>query len=321
MDLDLDRIARAARDLDPVFRNSPQFVEEQLSAALGRPVLIKLETANPIRSFKGRGADTMLATLRPGTPVVCASSGNFGQAVAYAGRKRGLPVEVFVPYDLNPDKRRRMEKFGARLTPAGAGSAEARLAAADHAAERPGTVFIEDGRQPEIAEGAGTIGVELAAAEFDTIVLPVGDGALITGVARWFKEHRPGVRVVGVCATGSPAMIRSVEAGAPVTVPAETIADGIAVSRPIEEAVTRVRALVDEFVLVDDAALLDAMALILRCVGVLPEPAGAAGIAALATAAIAGDRPATVITGANPSPEVAAAVAARLGPSPPQADS
>ncbi|GAB3765638.1 threonine ammonia-lyase [Microlunatus parietis] len=312
MDLDLDRIARAAREVDPVFRNTPQFVEEQLAAALGRPVLIKLETANPIRSFKGRGADTMLATLPAGTPVVCASSGNFGQAVAYAGRKRGQPVEVFVPHDLNPDKRRRMETFGARLTPVGEGSAEARLVAAEQVAERPGTVFIEDGRQPEIAEGAGTIGVELAGAEFDTIVLPVGDGALITGVARWLKAHRPDVRVVGVCATGSQAMLRSVEAGAPVTVPAATIADGIAVSTPIEEAVARVRALVDEFVLVDDAALLDAMALTVRCVGVLPEPSGAAGIAAIATATIAGDRLATVITGANPSPDVAATVAARL---------
>lgn len=312
MDLDLERIARAARALDPVFRNTPQYVEEQLAAALGRPVLIKLETANPIRSFKGRGADTMLATLRPGTHVVCASSGNFGQAVAYAGRKRGLPVEVFVPYELNPDKQRRMETFGARLTPAGTGSAEARLAAAEHAAGRPDTVLIEDGRQPEIAEGAGTIGVELADQEFDTIVLPVGDGALITGVARWLKAHRPEVRVVGVCATGSPAMIRSVEAGAPLTVSAATIADGIAVSRPIEEAVTRVRALVDEFVLVDDAALVDAMALILRWVGVLAEPAGAAGIAAIATAKVGGDRPATVITGANPSPAVAADVLARL---------
>ncbi len=189
------------------------------------------------------------------------------------------------------------------------------MAAADHAASRPELVFIEDGRQPAIAEGAGTIGVELARAEpCDTVVLPVGDGALISGVARWLKAHRPDTRIVGVSAAGSPAMDRSVEAGQPVTVAATTFADGIAVSTPIEESVRRVRALVDELVLVDDAAILDAMVLIARTLGVLPEPAGAAGLAAIATGAVPGDRVATVITGANPRPEVAAAVAARIGP-------
>jgi threonine dehydratase len=316
VDLDLDRIERAARELDPVFRDTPQYVEEQLCAALGRTMLIKLEIANPIRSFKGRGADTMLATLPPGSSVVCASSGNFGQAVAYAGRSRGMPVEVFVPHDLNPDKRRRMETFGARLTPVGTGSAEARLAAAEHAANHPEVTFIEDGRQAAIAEGAGTIGVELALAEpCDTVVLPVGDGALITGVARWLKAHHPDTRIVGVSASGSPAMARSVEAGHPVTVETTTFADGIAVSTPIEESVRRVRALVDEIVLVDDAAILEAMVLAARTLGILPEPAGAAGLAAIATAGIPGDRVATVITGANPRPEVAAAVAARIGAS------
>ncbi|WP_170304474.1 threonine ammonia-lyase [Microlunatus speluncae] len=314
LDVGLGRIERAARELPAVFRDTPQYVEEQLCAAVGRTVLIKLEIANPIRSFKGRGADTMLASLPSGSSVVCASSGNFGQAIAYAGRARGMPVEVFVPYDLNPDKRRRMETFGARLTPAGAGSAEARLAAADFAAQHPEVTFVEDGRQPAFAEGAGTIGVELARAEpCDAVVLPVGDGALITGVARWLKAHRPDTRIVGVSAAGSPAMVRSVEAGHPVTVEATTFADGIAVSTPIEESVRRVRALVDEFVLVDDAAILDAMVLAARTLGVLPEPAGAAGLAAIASGAIAGDRVATVVTGANPRPEVAATVAARIG--------
>ncbi|WP_063647584.1 MULTISPECIES: PLP-dependent lyase/thiolase [Streptomyces] len=108
------------RVVDPVFLNTPQYVDEQLCRALGgRTVTVKLETANPVRSFKGRGADLMLSTLAPGTPVVCAGSGNFGQAVAYAGRARGMPVEVFVPETVNPAKRARMEAFGARVVKTG----------------------------------------------------------------------------------------------------------------------------------------------------------------------------------------------------------
>ncbi|WP_236570395.1 pyridoxal-phosphate dependent enzyme [Streptomyces mexicanus] len=121
MDLDVARIENAVQVIDPVFLNTPQYLDEQLCSALGdRAVTVKVETANPVRSFKGRGADLMLSTLAPGTPVVCASSGNFGQAVAYAGRARGMPVVVFVPETVNPVKRGRMETFGARVIAAGA---------------------------------------------------------------------------------------------------------------------------------------------------------------------------------------------------------
>ncbi|MFD0850945.1 pyridoxal-phosphate dependent enzyme, partial [Actinomadura adrarensis] len=120
MDLDLARIEKALRIIDPVFLNTPQYIDEQLCQELGgRTVTVKLETANPVRSFKGRGADFMLSTLPPGTPLVCASSGNFGQAIAYAGRSRGMPVEVFVPETINPLKQQRMETFGARVVKAG----------------------------------------------------------------------------------------------------------------------------------------------------------------------------------------------------------
>ncbi|WP_433136094.1 pyridoxal-phosphate dependent enzyme [Actinomadura nitritigenes] len=155
MDLDTARIEKAVRVIDPVFLDTPQYLDEQLCRALGgRAVTVKLETANPVRSFKGRGADLMLSTLAPGTPVVCASSGNFGQAVAYAGRARGIPVEVFVPETVNPAKRERMETFGARFVAAGADGAAARKAAADHAERRPGRVYLQDGLQAAIAEGA-----------------------------------------------------------------------------------------------------------------------------------------------------------------------
>ncbi|MFG1852750.1 threonine/serine dehydratase [Actinomadura geliboluensis] len=318
MDLDVARIEQAMDVIDPVFLNTPQYLDEQLCRALGgRAVAVKLETANPVRSFKGRGADLVLSTLAPGTPVVCASSGNFGQALAYAGRARGMPVEVFVPETVNPAKRERMETFGARVVAAGPDGASARRAAAAHAGRRPGRVHLRDGFQAAIAEGAGTIGLELTRGPggtgWDAVVLPVGDGALINGVARWMREHAPGTRIVGVNAEGAPSMLESLRAGRAVSAgSARTFADGIAVRTPLESSVRRARALVDEIVLVSDEAISAAMELAARTLGIVLEPAGAAGLAAIAEGAVPGDRMATVLTGANPRPEQARDLAARL---------
>ncbi|TDD34132.1 pyridoxal-phosphate dependent enzyme [Actinomadura sp. KC06] len=318
MDLDAARIEQAMRVIDPVFLNTPQYLDEQLCRALGgRKVTVKLETANPVRSFKGRGADLMLSTLARGTPVVCASSGNFGQAVAYAGRARGMPVEVFVPETVNPAKRERMEAFGARVVEAGADGSSARKAAAAHAGRHLDRVYLQDGLQAAIAEGAGTSGLELTRGSgepgFDAVVLPVGDGALINGVARWTKEHAPGTRIVGVNAEGAPSMLESLRAGHAVPIErARTFADGIAVRSPLEASVRRARALVDEIVLVTDEAITAAMELAARTLGIVLEPAGAAGLAAIAEGAVAGDRLATVLTGANPRPEQVWELAARL---------
>ncbi|MEV4095900.1 threonine ammonia-lyase [Streptosporangium saharense] len=314
----MTRIGKAVRVIDPVFLNTPQYLDEQLCEALGgRVVTVKVETANPVRSFKGRGADLMLSTLAPGTPVVCASSGNFGQAVAYAGRSRGMPVEVFVPETVNPGKRERMETFGARVIASGADGSSARKAAATHAERHPGRLYLQDGLQAAIAEGAGTIGVELTRGAdgpgFDAVVLPVGDGALINGVACWMKEHSPGTRIVGVNAEGAPSMLESLRAGRAVRLGrARTFADGIAVRDPLETSVRRARALVDEIVLVTDEAIAAAMELAVRTLGIVLEPAGAAGLAAIAEGAVAGDRLATVLTGANPRPEQVRELAARL---------
>src|SRR5687768_13016590 len=102
VDLSLARIEEAARTIDPVFLNTPQYADEQLNAALGRNIVVKVETANPLRSFKGRGADFLMGHVGTGPTVVCSSTGNFGQAMAYAGGRRDIPVEVFVPENVNP---------------------------------------------------------------------------------------------------------------------------------------------------------------------------------------------------------------------------
>jgi threonine dehydratase len=304
-DVSLAGIEEAVRTIDPVFSNTPQFVDDQLCAALGRQVVVKVETANPVRSFKGRGADFVMGRVDARQRVVCSSTGNFGQAMAYAGRRRGIAVEVFVPTEINPVKLARMKAFGAQVTIVGRDSAASQDAARNYAAATPGCVFVKDGQDPAIAEGAGTIGVELLrAGAIDTIVLPVGDGALIAGVARWIKEHSPQTHVVGVCAGAAPCMALSWRAGTPVsTERSDTIAEGIEVRVPVPESVARLRALVDDMVLVDDSDLLEAMRLAAETLGLLLEPAGAAGLAAIRTCALPGERLATVLTGSNLRPE------------------
>ena len=305
LDLNLGRIEEAARTVDPVFLNTPQYADAQLSTALGRDVVVKVETANPLRSFKGRGADFFMAHVDPRSTVVCSSTGNFGQALAYAARRRGIAVEVFVPENVNPVKLARMRAFGASVTLAGADSAASEAAARDHIAGRTSCVYVEDGKEAAIAEGAGTIGIELiAAGPFDAVVVPVGDGALITGIARWIKDRAPKTRIIGVCASGAPSMALSWRTGKPVsTERSDTIAEGIEVRVPVPESVVRLVALVDDMVLVDDTDLLEAMQLSVPTLGLLLEPSGAAGLAAIRVHKLAGDRLATVLTGSNLRPE------------------
>ena len=281
IDLDLTRIEEAARIVDPVFRDSPQFVCEQLSAVLGRNVLVKIETANPIGSFKGRGADFLVRSLPAGSTVVCASSGNFGVALAHVARAKGMAVHVYVSPGSNPARLAIMESLGATVSVADGDAAQAARA---HAAAHPGCVLANN--HPAVAEGAGTIGVELLrASRLDAVLLPVSDGALITGVGRWIKARSPATQIIGVCPTAAPAVAHSWRAGHVVR------------AEPAPEAVRRMREVVDDMVLVTDSALLDGMRLAARTLGVLIEPSAAAGLAAIACHDLRGAALATVLTG------------------------
>jgi threonine dehydratase len=318
--------------IDPVFLNSPQFVSESLSARLGVRLLCKVESINPIRSFKGRGTGYYLHRLLKGwrevagdgagpraadgsgdgagpggtaSPLhlVCASAGNFGQGLAYAARARGLPVTIFAAETANPLKIEMMRAFGARVELAGVDFDEAKAAAREFA-EGAGAIYVEDGREPAIAEGAGTIGLELTRwpEPLDAVVVPLGNGALLAGVGSWLKEHTPRTRVIGVCAAGAPSMAESWRAGRLIeTERAETIADGIAVRVPIAEALEDLRGVVDDVVVVNDETILRAMRLLHQELGVVVEPAGAAGVAAVLAdrERFAGQHVATPLCGGN----------------------
>jgi threonine dehydratase len=282
--LSLDSIARAAREIDPVFRNTPQFEADALGRRLHARVLLKVETVNPIRSFKGRGTDYYFrAMASPPPKLVTASAGNFGQGLAWAARSRGIDLVVFAAESANAFKVARMKDLGATVQLAGRDFDDAKAHARAYA-EREGVPFVEDGREPAIAEGAGSIAVELMThpEPIHTAVIPLGNGALLGGMGTWIRHASPSTRIVGVCAAAAPAMRESLLAGRPIeTKDAKTIADGIAVRVPVPEALEFLAPVVDEVVLVSESSLRQAMSMVLDTTGLVGEPAGVAGIAAL----------------------------------------
>jgi peptide deformylase len=311
--LSLQHIADAARTIDPVFRDTPQFESEPLSALAGCLLTLKVETLNPLRSFKGRGAGYLmtqrLARAERG-PIVCASAGNFGQAMAYLCRRHGIALTVFSAETANALKLDRMRALGADVRLHGADFDAAKESAREFAIAT-GTSMVEDGFDPAIAEGAGSIGVELLARgdAWDAIVVPIGDGALVGGIARWVKAASPSTEVIGVVAQGASAFARSWRkgpgAGIVVDTAFSTIADGIAVRAPIAASVADLHGIVDDIVEVDDATMIRAMQAAHRHAGIVLEPAGAAGIAAVLAdpQRFSGSRVATVLTGGNVTPQ------------------
>ncbi len=298
------RIDLARDAIDPVFLDSPQRVSRGLG--LGAvTVLLKIETENPIGSFKGRGASWWLHGRTP-EPVVCASAGNFGQGLAYAAKRRGAVAEVFAAETANPSKLAAMESLGARVHLHGRDFDEAKARAVEYAAEH-GLGYVEDGDADEIAEGAGTIALELLRypGRLVAVYVPVGNGALINGVGSILRARSPATRVIGVCAGGAPCMERSWRSGvATSTELADTIADGIATRVPVPRALEHLVGVVDDMVLVSDDQMIEAMRRLWRVEGIVAEPAGAASLAgALADPA----RPpcgtvAVIISGSNLDP-------------------
>ena len=303
MDLDPTRIAAARGVIEPVFQRSPQYEDPQLSRELGRTVVIKDETRNPIRSFKGRGASLLIAGLPAESHAVCTSSGNFGQAIAYACRARGLRCTVVLSEDVNPIATERIRAFGADARIVSA--ADDRAPEATRIVEKTeGAILVSDARDPASAEGAGTIGLELReAGRLDAILVPVGDGALISGVACAVKEESPSTRIIGACPAAAPSVAESWRAGVPTRTEARTMADGLATAEPSPESLARMRALVDDMVLVSERAMVDAMRLAAQALGSLLEPSGAAGLAVLLEHDPPGERVAVVLTGGMVRPE------------------
>lgn len=304
--LSLEHIEEAYRVIDPVFLDTPQYNPESLSELLGCELIVKVESANPIRSFKGRGADYFISKVverGDRRPLVCASAGNFGQAMAYACRKHGLPLVIYASVRANPLKVERMRKLGAEVRLYGEDFDAAKLEAKRFCAET-GAWMVEDGKEPEISEGAGTLGTELLRwpQPLDAALIALGNGAMIAGMGRWLKARSPQTQVIGVCAAGAPIMERAWRAGRYMEAERiHTIADGIGVRIPVPEALEDLKGLVDDVLLVEDSTILEAMRLAHQHLGLVLEPSGAVGIAALLVnrERFAGKRVATILCGSN----------------------
>jgi threonine dehydratase len=306
-------IRAAAADIDAVFTASPQFVHEDLSERAGRPVIVKVETVNPIGAFKGRGTWLVMRRLAgegrvgPARACVVASTGNFGQGIAYAGRAFGVPVVVFAQEAANRTKLDRIARFGAEVVTSGRDFDEAREASARYAIDHDATLVV-DGELPAIAAGAGTMAVEVsdgvAAGRLPPIgsaYVPVGNGALVVGIGAWLRSAAPDCRVVGVQSDAAPSMTLSWRAGKPVeTDTAETFADGIASRVPVPEALEMMRGRVDDMTLVSESDLHAAQAELRQALGITVEGAAAASWAGiLADPAPPAGAALLIITGSN----------------------
>ena len=279
----------------------------------GREVFLKDETVLPTGSFKVRGALYALSVAlvrRSIREVVAASTGNHGAAIAYAGAQLGVAVRIFLPEKANAVKAARIRGLGATLVEAGRDLSDAIDAAAGYAA-REGAFFLHDASDPDIPYGTATIGAEILeqCPSLTRIYVPMGDTALIRGVASAMRSARQLVHIVGVVAASAPAYALSWEAGAVVeTAAAHTIADGLAVRRPLAPNVEAIRTLVDTVVMVSEQEMLDAIVWLHEREGLVAEPAGAASVAALQKDQARAGTSVALVTGRNLSPDVAKAV-------------
>lgn len=273
---------------------------------------LKLESELPTGSFKVRGALhalTVNLARRPIAEVVASSTGNHGAAVAWAARRLGVRATIFLPRDPNPVKKANIVRLGAAVVEEGSDLAAAFAAATAHAA-RTGAFFLNDATDPDLPEGPAAIAGEVIEdlPAVDAIYVPVGDTALVRGVALRAKALKPAVRIVGVQAERAPSYYLSWRQGGAVTTPdADTIADGLATRTPDESNVRAIRGLVDDMRLVSDEAMIAAIGTLLFGEHVVAEPAAAAATAAFLAEREPGDRPRTVVllvTGCNVAPQV-----------------
>lgn len=331
--VDVADVVAAADGLRGVARRTRVAADADLTRLTGSPVWLKCEHEQHTGSFKLRGAYHRIAAAGPRAReqgVVAASAGNHAQGVAFAAARFGVEATIFVPESANPSKVASTRRWGARVEYV-PGGVDAALAAAAAFANEGGRLLVHPFDDAAVIAGQGTIGLELLeqVPNLATVIVGVGGGGLLCGLAVAIKGLRPDVRVIGVQSAAAPAFATSFRTGRRVTVPpgsagttgtvgqpgtaAGTIADGMAVAAPGRLTLELATRLVDDVVTVDESAFWEAMVL-LRRAGQRVEPAGAAGVAALLrTPRLAVGPTAVVISGGNLDPAVDARVAALAG--------
>lgn len=298
-----DDILIADTLIDPVFCNTPQFECETLSTLLGCRIYLKAETLNPIRSFKGRGASLLVHRAKERS-IICASAGNFGQAMAWCCRAKGIHLTVYASIHANPLKVSRMRDLGAEVILAGEDFDSAKAIAKKVAVEK-GIRFVEDSLDVDTVVGAGTIGIELFSNDdlsYEVVLVPLGNGALVNGIGMAAKNYNSTTRIVAIQSENAPAMVESWKSKTIVRhEKIETIADGIGVRIPVPEALDEMTELVHSCLLVQESTIIKAMQLLRLHAGILVEPSAAVGLAALLEnrELFARQRVVLILTGSN----------------------
>ncbi|MBP1928383.1 threonine dehydratase [Methanolinea mesophila] len=286
---------------------TPLVYSPTFSSMSGAEVYLKLESMQKAGSFKVRGATNRILSSRDAigpAGVIAASAGNHAQGVAVAAGLAGVPAAIVMPEWTSLSKQEASRGYGARVILAGT-SLEESIVRAKELAGTEGMMFIHPYDDPAVVAGQGTIGLEILAdlPDVDRVLVPVGGGGLIAGIALAVRGLRRSARVTGVQASACPSAIASRERGGPVAVDAEsTIADGIRVKRTGDLTFPLIRDLVDQVVAVEEQAILDAVLLLLERKKVLAEGAGAVPLAALLSGAVAvtpGEKVVLVISGGN----------------------
>jgi threonine dehydratase len=286
MDPEFKDIQMAQERFTGVIQPSPLIRSSYLSHLLGAEILLKLENLQETGSFKVRGAYNRLLHLslhEKEKGVIAASAGNHAQGVAWASTRLGIKATIVMPEDVSIRKLLAVKDFGPEIILHGASFDQA-YARAIEISQETGQIFIPAFSDPLVIAGQGTIGLELGGfLDHETaIVVPVGGGGLISGIAIAAKAIEPSVRLIGVQARSCPSTIRSLQQGKPVAVEVEhSIADGIAVNRPGDLNFTIIQNLVDEVVDVDEEAIAGAILSLLDKAGIVAEGAGATPVAAL----------------------------------------
>ncbi|HEY4441200.1 MAG TPA: threonine/serine dehydratase [Candidatus Elarobacter sp.] len=301
--IDRPQIAETARRIAPYVRRTPVVGADAAEFGLAPAALtFKLELFQHAGSFKTRGAFTnLLERAIPAAGVVAASGGNHGAAVAYAAQQLGIPTRIYVPSISSPAKIARIRDYGAQLEVGGDLYADA-LAAAQRWAAGSGALAVHAFDQRETILGQGTLAAELEdqVPELDTVLVAVGGGGLIAGIAAWY---RGATRVVGVEPEAAPTLARALEAGAPVDAPAGGIAaDSLAPRRVGELVFPIAKAFVEQVVLVPDDAIAASQRALWDRLRIVAEPGGATAFAALLSGryrARPGERVGVVISGGN----------------------
>lgn len=277
----IEDVVDAMETIKKVASRTPLVESPALSARSGRKIFLKLECFQPIRVFKIRGAYNKVARLTS-KGVVAASSGNHGIAVAYSARLLGKECTVVVPETAVQEKVNAIREFGARVVKFGRSSAE-REAKAREIADTMGAAFVHPYDDPDVVAGQGTCGLEIVdqMRDFDSVVVPVGGGGLISGTAIAVKSSRRSVGVFGVEPLGAAKLTAALKEGRRVTLESKSIADGLIPSSVGEIAFEVCRRLVDGVYSVSDEQIIEATRIMLQEAHFLAEPSGAAPLAAL----------------------------------------